>query len=766
MTAGPNDSRRDAIEDDDAHRLAMVVQVRLHKRMLPVSLGGAAVVALVIVARMAGHVDFERLAIWAIALVVAQSLGFRSAFESVAPTLEAMRRWQLHYRIGFVAHGFAWLLGGLILNPLPGTADHYLLIVALAAMASGALLSAGLDLSGASMFASQATLPLLLQVFVRGDKQVWPLGILLLAFVGYSALSGWRHSRALHLAEIARQDAAKHARDAEAAGREVARIEEVVRENDRRFRDFTDSATDWYWETDAQARFTYFSDNYARIFGCPADEVIGKSRLDFLANDTANSPEVIAAHADVLRRREPFHEFEYLFRFGNAAPAWMSVNGVPFFDADGQFAGYRGTGRIITERKRAEVQLAQALDAAESASRAKSEFLASMSHELRTPLNAILGYAQLFASDEQLSCENRELAGEIQNAGEHLLALVNDLIDLARIEAGRLELSVETVAVEDAIAESMALVAPQAKARQIVVTANYSGGDTAHAGGGDGADAGDGEGGDRRCTHVMADYVRLRQVLVNFLSNAIKYHRVGGKVEIVCRRVGDKARLEVIDNGPGIALDKQERLFNAFDRLGAEGGSVEGTGIGLVIAKRIIEAMGGAIGFASEPGHGSRFWVDLRIASGEAQSSVGEAAASSPARSVSPTSPSSPRPVVLYVEDNPVNLKLMQRIFERRDDLELRSAPDAEQGIVLARALHPALIVLDINLPGMDGYAALGILKNDPELSSIPVVALTANALDGDVERGRQAGFDAYLTKPIGMDAMMLLLDERFAVTT
>jgi signal transduction histidine kinase/ActR/RegA family two-component response regulator len=389
--------------------------------------------------------------------------------------------------------------------------------------------------------------------------------------------------------------------------------------------------------------------------------------------------------------------------------------------ADGSQVVY-AFGIDVTERKRAQAALIDALAEAERANKAKSQFLSSMSHELRTPLNAVLGFGQLLAQ-QPLQPVQQQQVGEILQGGRHLLGLINDLLDLGRIESGELEISFEPVPARTLVDECIALMRPLAGERDIMLRHRPTASDEAHA---------------------LADPKRLRQVLLNLLSNAIKYNRPGGVVVVEVEPAGQQLEFRVRDSGPGLSPDEQQRLFMPFERLSAGRTASDGTGIGLALSRQLVEAMGGRIGVLSEPGQGSTFWFQLRVADAPA----GSAAPAAP--------PASRRRTALYIEDNPVNLMLMAAMLE--DELDLVTEAEPLQGLDKAMALQPDLILLDIQLPGIDGYEVLRRLRKDERTRHIPVVAVSANAMRADVAAGKAAGFDAYLTKPVDLDELLATL--------
>ena len=387
----------------------------------------------------------------------------------------------------------------------------------------------------------------------------------------------------------------------------------------------------------------------------------------------------------------------------------------------------------VTERTEA---LESASSVAEKANLAKSNFLSSMSHELRTPLNAILGFGQLMESDSPAPTPSQKAnIDQILQAGWYLLELINEILDLALIESGKLSISLEPVALDDIMLECQSMIEPQAKKRGIRMSFPRF---------------------DHPC-FVNADRTRVKQILINLLSNAIKYNQAGGSVVVECAAsLPDSIRVNIRDTGAGLPPEKLAQLFQPFNRLGQEASAEEGTGIGLVVTKRLVELMGGTIGVGSVVGVGSVFWVELNSAS--VPSFI--KGASEPAASAQTQIESgAPLRTLLYVEDNPANLKLVEQLIARRPDMRLLTAVNGNLGIELAHAAQPEVIFMDINLPGMSGTEAMKILRKDRATAHIPVLALSANAIPHDIEKGLEAGFFRYLTKPIKINEFMEALN-------
>jgi len=485
----------------------------------------------------------------------------------------------------------------------------------------------------------------------------------------------------------------------------------------------------------------------------PADisdpqELVTRALALSIECDTPIAPGFEALVFKARRSIEDVYELTYIRKDGSRLPAVVSVTALQ--DTANTIIGYLLIGTDNTARRQVEaerqrldavlkdshLELEKAKVAAEEANQAKSEFLSCMSHELRSPLNAVLGFAQLMETGTPPPTPGqKDCIDQILQAGWYLLALINEILDLALIESGKLSLSPEPMSLAEVLADCEAMIEPQVQQSGIHVHFPVLEGPWL----------------------VRADRTRVKQVLVNLLSNAIKYNRVGGRVDVRCTAAADaRTRISLQDTGEGLGADQLAQLFQPFNRLGQETGSQEGTGIGLVVCKRLMDLMDGAIGVDSTVGVGSTFWIEL-----DATTALQPAAEPSdtPSAALAPVAPDSALRTLLCVEDNPANLMLVERLLARRPDIRLLSARDGRQGVEMARACLPDIILMDINLPGISGITALHILAENPATARIPVIALSANAMPRDIEKGMQAGFFHYLTKPIKVGEFMDTLD-------
>jgi PAS domain S-box-containing protein len=654
------------------------------------------------------------------------------------------------------------------------------------------------------------------------------------------------------------------------------RAEAELRDSEQRFRSLTDLSADWFWEQDAELRFTLMSGQIGDDDRSTPAGHLGRRRWEMPYDDMEEA--TWDGHRALLARREPFHHFEIRRRDASGELNYYLTSGVPVFDAAGQFTGYRGVGRDVTGLRRAErvleqhrdeleqlvaertVQLSAAaaelrarehrlqhiLDslpgmvcyvgrdavnvyanrlygdyhgrapsqiqgvhlrellgperfeaewaiferalggetvvgehvgrgvgaaarmvhlqvhyvpdivdgvaqgvlglafdisqskrnelAAEQASRAKSEFMARMSHELRTPLNAILGFSEVLQLDprEPLSPAQHDRVGLIRHAGAHLLSLIDDLLDLSRIEAGALRLTLEPVDAAAAARDTVTHVQQLARQHEVELRLELP----------------------AALPAVRSDFTRLRQVLLNLMSNAIKYNRRGGQVVLRLAAQGERLRICVADTGIGIAPTQLDNLFQPFNRLGRESLAIEGTGIGLVIVRNLVELMGARLEVHSSAGVGSEFWFDLALAG-----AAGEPVAPSVSRPAAPGVRQDVVGDVLYIDDDEVNRVLMKAFLEVRPGVRLALAADGRSGIAAALQKRPQLVLIDMMLPDMHGLDVLAALRVDERGRGMPCVAVSANAMPEEIRIALAAGFDQYLTKPLMVPTLLALVD-------
>ena len=515
---------------------------------------------------------------------------------------------------------------------------------------------------------------------------------------------------------------------------EQKKLDQRLRDQQFYTRSLIESNIDALMVTDPYGIISDVNKQMEALTGCTRDELIGAPFKSCFTD-----PDRAEAAITLVLGQSKVTDYELTARARDGKETVVSYNATTFHDRQRNLQGVLAAARDVTDRKRFEqtlqetnVELESATAVAEKANLAKSNFLSSMSHELRSPLNAILGFAQLMESDSPPPTPSQKASiDQILHAGWYLLELINEILDLAMVESGRLSLSLEPVSLVEVMLECQAMIEPQAQKKKIQITfpqfvSPYI---------------------------VNADRTRVKQVLINLLSNAIKYNQIGGTVIVDCaQRPQNRIRISIKDSGAGLSPEKLAQLFQSFNRLGQEAGGEEGTGIGLVVSKRLVELMDGTIGVASAVGAGSVFWIELvsttapQLVAGRVEpTAVGQ----------SPVTHAAPARTLLYVEDNPANLKLVEQLVARRPDMRLISAGDGTRGIQMARESQPQVILMDINLPGLSGIEALKLLREDPVTAHIPVVALSANAIPRDIAKGLEAGFFRYLTKPIKVNEFM-----------
>ena len=512
-------------------------------------------------------------------------------------------------------------------------------------------------------------------------------------------------------------------------------VQQALRDQQFYTRSLIESNTDALIVTDLSGNITDVNKQMEVLTDCTRDELIGAAFRNHFTN-----PERADTGIKLVLSEKKIYDYELSVRARGDKETPVSLNANTFFDRDGKLQGVFAAARDITERRRVNhvlqhknVELEKAKSVAEEANLAKSVFLSSMSHELRTPLNAILGFAQLLETGSPKPTDIQVIRlHQIIKAGWYLLDLINEILDLTVIESGKLSLSREPVSMAEVLRECRSMTEAQAQKRGIHM--NFIPFDTTW--------------------FANADRTRVKQVLTNLLSNAVKYNRDNGTIEVKCTCTPDRIRISIKDSGVGLPAEKILQLFQPFNRLGQEYGSEEGTGIGLVVTKQLIELMGGTISVESTVGVGSEFCIEL-IRDITPQLAAGNTLPTERIEQDLGTIRT-----LLYVEDNPANLMLVEQIIEGHPLMRMLSAHDGNVGVTLALTHLPDVILMDINLPGISGIEAMKILHEDNTTAHIPIVALSANAMLRDIEKGLEAGFFRYLTKPIKINEFLNALDD------
>jgi PAS domain S-box-containing protein len=518
---------------------------------------------------------------------------------------------------------------------------------------------------------------------------------------------------------------------------EQEKLSQRLRDNQFYTRSLFESNVDALITTDPSGIITDVNKQMEALTDCTRDELIG---APFKKHFT--DPERAEEGIKRVLLEQKVNNYELTASARSGKETVVSYNATTFYDRDRTLQGVFVAARDVTERKRLDevlldrnAELVSAKIVAEKANLAKSDFLSSMSHELRSPLNAILGFAQLMDSSTPPATPTQKAnLYQILHAGWYLLELINEILDLAVIESGKLSLSVEPVSLDEVLAECQAMIEPQAQKRGLKLSFPQF----------------------AQPAYILADRIRLKQILINLLSNAIKYNQPGGSVVVDCTQSSpERTRISIRDTGLGLPPEKLSQLFQPFNRLGQENSAEEGTGIGLVMSKLLVELMGGIIGVESTLRLGSVFWFELN--STQAHKLANETA--EPHSLEVRANKDAPLRTLLYVEDNIANLELVAQLIARRPDLRMLSALDGYLGVDMARRARPDVILMDINLPGISGIQALKILREDPVTEHIPVLAISANAMLGDISKGLEAGFFRYLTKPINVKEFMEAID-------
>jgi len=491
-----------------------------------------------------------------------------------------------------------------------------------------------------------------------------------------------------------------------------------------------------FYNVDSDGNLTYLSPSIKNILGYTPEEFLAHY-IKYMTDHPENEKAIYHSELGLKGIRQPRFLTQYFHKDGKRV--WFEVSEFPVFDEQGNVVSVEGIAYDVTDRIELEEQLTQAKEEAERANKAKSQFLARMSHELRTPLNAIIGFSQVMVRNKAEPITESQ-GSDIQNiiiSGKHLLKLINEVLDLSHIESGTLDLSMEPVNICCLIKEVFDLIEPLSRQSGVTVTNEFNECDD---------------------LYILADQFRLKQVLLNLVSNAIKYTLESGSIALSFEEQGDgEICIRVTDTGLGIPKEMQASLFQPFFRLHEEEIQREGTGIGLAISKDLIELMNGRIGYTSQAGRGSCFYIELPLCD---PPTVLQEDKITIVERVPEEKGEGRRFTLLYIEDNSMNLTMVRKTLRERPDIKFLSAPNAKLGLDLARSHRPDLILMDIDLPGMDGITATEYLQNKEETRKIPVIAVSANAMPKDIDKAMKAGFKEYITKPIDLGHFLKTIDQ------